>query len=383
VAEVLESGPERTGRRRRWPTVAGGLALAAVAAVLAARSGADPRPGPAPTPAPTTRVALPPPERAVIAVAVGRRAVYALVSRCDGAGVPSCGYRVHRREAATGRWGALPWQLPVRTATGGPPQLSVSPDEVVTLYTGSERDEVQSSADDGITVTTRRVTGGRPVDGIPPGGVLDVSYCLTCPDGLAVVDPRTGVVRSLAAQPPLGGLPTGVFDRQGDVIWAMSAGPGQARSAVSTDAGRSWRSVPIAPVPGSSPRLDLLAAADGSAWLVTGSYEGGPPQQFTGLRRIDGPTGQWRSVPRSGPRTVQSALAGAGGLLVVDSGGAVWRLPPAGRATRLSDPGLLRPGQLVRGPGGRLASVSPDDARNRTVLVSDDDGASWRAERVF
>jgi hypothetical protein len=379
---VLEGGSARPVRRRRWPTAAGALGLAAVAALLAARSAPDPAPRPAPTAAPT-RAAAPVPERSVVSVAVGRRALYALVARCDGAAVPTCGYQVYRRAASTGTWQSLPWQLSPRNASGVPPVIEVTGDEVVTVLTGLDGGEAQTSSDDGITVTTRRLTGGPAAAAVPAGGLLDAAYCVSCQDGITVVEPRTGRVRRLAAQPPLAGLPVGSFDRNGDVLWAVAAGAGAARSTVSTDGGRSWRVVPLPPIPGAAPLLQVVAAADGSAWLITGSFQGGPPEQLTGLRRIDGPGGRWRTLPLSGPRTIRSALAGTGGLLVIDVGGSVWRLPPDGRFVRLADPGLYRPGTLVRGPRGRLASVSPDDARNRTVLVSEDDGGTWRPEQVF
>ena len=78
-----------------------------------------------------------------------------------------------------------------------------------------------------------------------------------------------------------------------------------------------------------------------------------------------------------------SALVGERGLLLAETNGTVWRLRPTGTFGRLPDAGLLRPGGLTTGPGRVLASVSPDEAIARTVLLSYDEGETWRAERVI
>jgi hypothetical protein len=385
VADVLDTGPPRRPvRSRRWVTTAGAVALAGVAALLAARSTTPDRPTPTPAAA-TTAAAARPTGPVLVSLALGTTSAYALAADCDTPTFPVCRYQLHRR--TDGRWEPLPWRVGPRRGVGLAPAVTVSGPpgaEVVTVVTSIDPPQVYTSTDGGRTVTAHRLGTGPPIAAVPPTGVLDPGYCAGCADRIGVLDPATGRTRPLAAQPPLGTARLRSFDRVGDVVWAVGADPRATVSAVSTDAGRTWRAVPVPGRPAPNQLLRVLAGADGSAWLVSGSYLGGPPQQFSGVRRIDGPGGAWRELPaRPGPRTMQDALAGARGLLLGEVNGTPWRVPPGGGFQRLADPGLLRPAELVRGPGGRVASLSPDDANGRTVLLSDDEGGSWRAERVF
>lgn len=386
MAEVLDTGPPpRPARTRRWVTIAGGVALAAVATLLAARSDPDPAAAPAPTPttAAPTRPAGEPGEAVLVSVAVGRRAVYALASRCDTSVSPVCRFQLYRRDLGNGRWRPLPWQIGPRRGIGLAPALSVTGDEVVTIVTTIGRAQVYTSSDDGITVAERPLVPGPPVAAATTGSLLGQDYCSGCEDRVTVLEPTTGRARPLAVQPPFRGSRLRSVDRAGDVLWAVAVDRQRTTTAVSTDAGRSWR---LVPVPGrSSPNQLLLVVAgrDGSAWLVAGSYLGGPPQQLTQVRRITGPGGAWRTLPEQVPRTMRSVLAGERGLLLAEANGILWRLSSDGRFRRLPEPGLFRPGELVTGPGGEVVALSPDDANGRTVLLSYDEGETWRAEQVF
>ncbi|CAA9257982.1 MAG: hypothetical protein AVDCRST_MAG41-2268 [uncultured Corynebacteriales bacterium] len=369
---MLDTGPPRRPTRRRWVTTAGALVLAVVAAVLAARSttgrSADPAPAPARRPV-------------LVSVAVGPAAVYALAARCDGT-VPACDYQLHRRAAGADRWDPVPWRIGPLAGAGPAPTVTVSGAGAVTVVTAIDPPQVLRSTDDGRTVVSRPLRPGPPVAALPADGVLRIEPCDGCADRLTVVEPATGLARPLATQPPLGRYVLRSVDRAGDVVWAVAVDRRSTAGAVSTDGGRSWRAVPVPGPSSPNQQLRVLAGADGSAWLVAGPYTGGPAQQFTGVRRIDGPAGRWRQVDRSGPQTVRSVLAGRRGLLLVETNGAVWRLPPGGRFARLPEAAPYRPGDLVAGPGPILASISPDDATGRIVLLSDDEGGTWRAEQV-
>lgn len=382
MADVLDTGPVRPVRRRRWLTVLVSVAVAGTAATLAARSGGDPappRPSPSPTPTPVADPG-PPPGRSVVTVAVGEHAAYALVGDCDPADPASCTYQLHRWHLDGSGWTALP--LRTRRGGGAVPTLSVAGD-VVTVVTGAEPALVHTARDGDRDFAVHQVRPGPAVAAIPAGALLGTPFCGTCPDRLAMLEPVTGLVRPLATQPPFpGGTRLRSYDRAGDVVWALASGPRAVATAVSTDAGRSWRAVPV---PGLIPRaqsLQVLAGRDGGGYLVAGSYLGGPSNQLAAVWRIDRPDAGWRQLPRPAPRTVASALVGERGLLLAETNGTVWRLQPTGAFGRLPDAGLLRPGVLTTGSGRVLASVSPDEAIARTVLLSYDEGETWRAERV-
>jgi hypothetical protein len=383
VADVLDTGPPRRPvRPRRWVTTAGALVLAGVAALLAARSTSDRATAP---PAPTTSAPAPraAEEEGVLSVAVGTRAAYAVSGRCESTASPVCGYRLHRRELPDGRWRPLPWSVEPRRGIGLAPFVTVTGDEVVSLVSLIDPARILTSTDDGGTVTAHRIVRGPPVAALPADGVFVPDLCGGCENQVAVVEPATGRSRPLAVQPPLGGGTLRSADRVGSVVWVVAARPQGTTTAVSTDAGRTWQ---VRPVPGRTnpnQQLRVLAGRDGSAWLLFGSYLGGPPEQLAGVRRIDGPGGRWGELDRSGPQTLGSALAGQQGLLVVETNGTVWRRPAAGRFARLPEPGPYRPGDLAGGPGGVVAAVSPDDANRRTVLLSDDGGETWTTERVL
>lgn len=385
MADVLDTGPPRPPTRsRRWVTVTGAVVLAGVATLLAARSDPDPDPAGTPAPPPTTAPADPADRATLVSVTVGTRAVYALASRCDTGADPVCRYQLHRRSLGDGRWGPLPWEIDPRPGAGPTPVVGVSGDEVITVVASIDPPQVHVSTDDGLTVTVRPVVPGPPVDALSATAVLDPGTCASCVDRITALEPATGRVRLLAGQPPLGGAQLRSVDRSGDVVWVAGAGPGRtATTAVSTDGGRTWRTRPVPGTVGPNQQLQVVAGRDGSAWLVSGSYLGGPARQLTGVRRIDGPGGTWRALPDPEPTTMQSVLAGDRGLLLVEVNGTVWRTASDGRFRRLPDPGLLRPGTLVGGPGREVVSLSPDDATARTVLLSYDEGESWRAEQVF
>lgn len=389
--DVISGAPPRGGgarRPRRLAVVGGTVALAAVAALLAARSAPDrpERPVAVPTLAPAPS---PGPDGApsVVTAAVGQRAAYALVASCGVQIVHECSYQVWRRDVGGERWEALPVATQRRTTTGLSAQLYVSGDDTLTVVDDLSGRLLRRDDSTPPTGAAGLLRAGPPVAAVTGDGIL-TAECARC-TGLTVLEPGTGRWRPLAAQPPLGRASLRSYDRRGQVIWAVGTSEDAVASAVSRDLGRSWRSVPVR---GLAPPLDSLrvsVAPDGGAYLL-GGRDGRPEilNEFSELWQVTDPVrAQWRRVtPATRPRSALSMLVGSRGLLIGEETGEVWRLQPTGTLSRLPDATAdgqpVRPGYLSSGPSGLLVALPYADGSPGTVLVSSDEGETWRSEQV-
>jgi hypothetical protein len=363
VAEVLSGGNgDRPVRPRRWLVAGGVLALAAVVAVQARRDD----PGPAALPP----IAAIPPQTSVISVAVGGRWAYALVSVCDTRILHECDYRVHRRSVSAAGWQPLAMHVGGRTTTGLDFALRVTADDRVALIERNGR--VVFSPDGGTTVRTARLRRGPPAVGMPAGAILADGLCDRCDEQITALDPATGEVRPLAAQPAFRGFGLRLARAGATVLWAAQIGPYSAATAVSRDGGRSWRSVPLGRGLLQTGPVVLATGVGGDAYLVGRRDDA----QLPDVRRIDGPGGTWRRLsPPTGPVAAYSAVVDERGLLVGDFDGKAWRLRSDG--TFLELPGA--PGLLAGGAGRVLAGLPSAPG---TVQLSYDGGLTWRVEQV-
>lgn len=367
-ADVLSGGDGRP--RPRWVAVAGIALIVLVTVVLAVRAGSG-RPAP-PVPAPSARATGGAP--GVVAVAVGAGWVYALVSTC-GPGAPrACAYQVHRRSVGGGGWTAQPLVTEPRAAAGVVPMLAVSGDDVVTVLEPATSGRLHSIV--GGVAAGHPLAPGPPVDAVPADGLVDPGYCATCGDRVTVVEPATGRLRPLRQQPfPDGRLRS--YALRGDVLWAVSTTATGARSAVSTDRGRTWRERPIRGLAPDIETLQLVTGPSGPAYLLTGAGD-----RLVGVWSTQGPGGAWELLPGPIPRGARSALVGERGLLVADPGGTVWLLQPTGAFTSLADPGPTRPELIATGPSRVLAATLRGRIPDRLVLTSNDEGETWRVETI-
>jgi hypothetical protein len=365
--DVLSGGPDSPPPSRRW--LVAGIVLALVLGVPALVHTAR---GRAPAPVGPVRPAAGQPTQStqstqsvVISVAAGSHYAYALVAHCGTRILHDCDYRVHRRDLLQPGWDPTPLRVTGRTTTGLDVTMRVTPDDHVLLLTGNS---LQVSADGGDTVRTVHLRDGPPVDALPAGGVLASELCPTCADAVTVVDPATGELRALRSQPALGGLAMRLARADGDVLWVAQLGPRRGSTAVSTDRGRTWRTVPLGPGMVLTDPAVLVPIPGGGAYLV-----GRRADDLPDVRRVDGPDGDWRRItPPKGPATAYSAVVDARGLVVGDGTGRAWRLGQDGRFAAL--PGT--PGYLT---GGRVLLGLPSTPG--TVQISYDGGLTWRSER--
>jgi hypothetical protein len=364
MADVLSGGGGGPAHPGRWLA---GLAVVALALGIPAllRSGPD-----APAPDRAVTVVAPPTRSTVVSVAVGTLYAYALVSTCDGRIVHECDYRVHRRDFRGPGWRRLELHVAGRTTTSLDVTLLVTPDDRVTLVDGTGA--VHASADGGDTITTTHLRAGPPVAAMPRGSVLASGLCESCDTTVTVLDPVTGELHRLAAQPAFRGFGVRLARADGPVLWAADIGPGGAATAVSGDAGRSWRLVPLAPGLVLTAPVALAPRPGGGAYLV-GRRAG---SQLPDVRRIDSPAGSWRRfTPPTGPVSAYSAVTDERGLVVGDGDGRAWRLMGDGSFLELA----TTAGFLAGGPGRVLLGLPPTPG---TVLLSYDGGVSWKAEHV-
>jgi hypothetical protein len=266
-------------------------------------------------------------------------------------------------------WQPLPLHVTGRTTTGLDVTLRVTPDDHVLLVEGGT---AQVSADGGGTARTVHLRPGPAVAAVPPAGVLASGLCETCDTVVTALDPATGELRPLAAQPDFTGFGLRLAQAEGDVLWVVQVGRTGGLTAVSADRGRSWRTIPLAPGLVCTDPVVLASIPGGGAYLVGRRADNRPD-----VRRIDGPDGSWRRLtPPRGPNAAYSAVVDARGLLVGDGNGQAWRLQPDGAFAAL--PGV--PGYLAGGGAARVLVGLP--SAPGTVLLSYDGGTTWRSERV-
>jgi hypothetical protein len=388
---VGDDAPRRwaaAGRRRRWVTILGGVVVAALAAVTAARSGPEPRPAvPEPQLPPVAVVDLGPP---VVSLAVGPRAAYALVGLCDGPEqARTCSYRILRRSVGGGGWVSRPLVAPELVVAGFSARVFVTGEDTVTVVDAPVGGRAYVSQDGGVRFTARTVRPGPPVAAVPAAGILDLGLCPTCADRLTVLDPATGLLQPLATQPPLRqGAPVRALAVQDGVLWAVGGAGPAASTAVSTDRGRTWRARPVPGLRLPAEVVRVAATPAGEAYLLVGR-DSRPDvlNEFSELWRVDGPDGTWRpATPEPRPPSALSVLAGERGLLVSDESGTVWRRQPDGTMSRLPDAvvdGQPRgPGALISGRGRLLLGHPVDGPAPGLLLVSTDEGETWTAERL-
>ena len=384
-------GPRRsTAARRRWAGIAGTVLVAAAALGLAARSLPEPAATPPPT-APT--VVLAEPIRFVADVAVGTEFAYVLLGSCVGPEeTRQCRYGVLRRSIAGGGWTATAMETgPVAGATG-PARLFATPDDRVTVVDQPTVGNVHASPNGGDTVTVHALSQGPPVAAVPPGGVIELGLCESCLSRLTVLEPATGRLRPLARGPRLGtNVGIRAFAASGSVLWVLGDGGSRLISAVSLDAGRTWR---VLPVGGAGAPAEVAAlASDGGrgAYLLVGrAVLPDVRSEWSELWRVGDPArpgAAWRPLPPIvRPRSAVGLMVTQRGLLVQAEGGALWRLGPDGQPRELPpievDGVPVHPGRLAAG-GRMLLGVLPrSETAPPAVLVSDDDGETWRVERI-
>jgi hypothetical protein len=384
-------GPRRfTAARRRWTGIAGTVLVAAAALVLAARSLPEPVATPPPT-APTPHFAEP--TRFVADVAVGTEWAYVLLGSCVGPEeTRQCRYRVLRRGVAGGRWTATAMQTgPVAGATG-PARLFATSDDRVTVLDQPTVGNVHASPDGGDTATVHALSEGPPVAAVPPGGIIELGLCESCLSRLTVLEPATGRLRPLARPPRLG---TNVGIRSiagsGSALWVLGDGGSRLISAVSLDAGRTWR---VLPVGGAGAPAEVAALASdgrrGAYLLVDRAVLPDVRNEWSELWRVGDPArpgAAWRSQPPIvRPRFAVGLTVTQRGLLVQAEGGALWRLGPEGQPRELPpievDGVPVHPGRLAAGGRMLLGVLQRSDTAPQVVLVSSDDGETWRVERI-
>lgn len=380
--DLLSAGPERVRPpRRRWPAAVLAVAVAGAAVVLAARSTAE-RVEAVPTP--QTRLVPPDLLPTVVAVAVGSRWAYALVSRC---GDDSCGYELRRRELAGGGW----FPTALRTTRNDGPRVGpflYADGDLVTMVDEPDSGTVYVSADGGATVQGRPMRLADPVAAVPAGGVLDLGLCTDCQQQLTVLSPRDGELHQLGTQPPFGAGGLQAVAAAGPVLWAVSTtGRREVLTAVSPDSGRSWRAVPVAGFPTGVDNLRVSVGPDGSAYLLGARTSPAGPGPLAEVWHVDGPGGTWRKLPAApGPRGPVSVVPDGADAVVTDYLGQAWRLGPKGAVDRLPDVSVegrtVGPGVFAAGPGGVLLGTPLDDLR-QVVVLSADQGRSWSVEDVL
>jgi len=386
-----------SGRRRRGWTVAGTVLVAAAAAVLAVRSNPEPAPAATlPTSAPTPAPAPTGPRPVIVTTAVGTRWAYALLASCsDPDQLVDCTTRLHRRSLGGGGWAPVEWSTP-RTS-GIAAQLHVTPDDQVTVVDEPTAGQVYASTDGGRTVQVHRLRPGPPVAAVPPGGVLDLGSCEMCSGRLTVLDPATGRLRPLARQPAFGRT-TSIrwLATSGDVVWVLAESGETGRdlaTAVSLDRGRTWRALPLPGTAASAEVIQIFTDGGRGAYVLI-SRDARPDRrhEFTELWRIGDPAAPgaaWRRVtPARRPPTAVILVPGQRGVLIGTEDGEAWRLLADGTMRPL--PGVdyggvpIKPGIVVSGPGGAFLGLPAlqSDLSRPTLVVSFDEGESWRVEEI-
>ncbi len=111
--------------------------------------------------------------------------------------------------------------------------------------------------------------------------------------------------------------------------------------------------------------------------------------EFTELWRIEDATAGWRRITPAGhPASAVTLIAGERGVLIGTEDGEAWRLEADGtlRLLRRVDYGgvSIAPGTVATGPGRAFLGMSliQSDLPRPTLVVSFDEGESWRAEEI-
>jgi hypothetical protein len=382
-------------RRRRRAGTSLGLLVVAVVALLTAtgttrlrsdRQPATPPPGPNRTQGAS---------QTLLDVAFGTDHAYALAGVCASQDEPvTCQYVLLQSDDAGRSWYRRNHQPlpPLGEGQGFSAQLlQPTPALPLTIFDRA-RGHVYRQTERADTFDQHPLHDGPPIRMAPPGAVVLCADASSCATGtLDVLDPGTGIVAPLANQPPLG-VPTGSVsvDETGG-LWATGAEISTRdapRVAYSSDRGGSWRLLPAPPGASGVRVVTVEPAPDGrSAYLVGSRDEPGPGGRFTDLWWIGDlsrPGTAWsRITPPDLPASAGTAIALADGwLLLADPTGSSIRVSPTGRVDTvpadLVPQAPFLPHAVHRGPGRLVYALDGQGGDRLSVLVSDDDGQSWR-----
>ena len=380
-------------RRRRWSGLAGTVLVGLAAAVLAFRAGADPEAPPPPQP--TRTFDLGSPVQFVSEVAFGPATAYALVGACVGPEeTRSCRYRVLQRALTRPGWTVTAVRTGAVAGAAGLPRLFVAGDRL-TVVDQPTVGNVLTSPDGGRTMTVQGLSAAPPVPAALRGDIVDLGLCESCLDRLTVLEPRTGRLRPLATQPPLGpSVGVRAFADSAGALWALGDSGTGLVSSVSLDGGRTWRTLPLrGGGPGAAEATALAPDGRRGAWLLV-SRDADPhtTNEFSELWRVGDPTrpgAGWQLVtPARRPRSVDGLLVSAGTALIQDEAGQLLRLEPGGVLRALPPiqvDGVPRgPDVVVAGPGRLLLAIAnrPEGTGPPRVLLSRDGGRSWQLEEL-
>jgi hypothetical protein len=303
----------------------------------------------------------------VFDVTVAGNRVHALAGVC--ATIRTCGYRLLTYDGD--RWSSTPLAVP-RTAQV-PGRLLVT-GRTVSILDGS-KPGAYVSTDGGRTFRTRPARTGPPVAAVPPGLVAELGE-----RGIGVFDPGTGAWRPLAAQ-PMTGLRSVVAT--GRTLRAVARQGTALVVATSTDAGRTWTRATVTRVPYRTPELALVAAPDGSAYLVvTRPLAAGEPgvaaiwhssptwTQSADFLQQGGSTPRFSTAVATPTGGVLLADGLTGGVLSYDTGREVLLSIPPGQA---GDPPLI-PYLLRTDAAGTVAALTADGGH---LLLRRSTQVSW------
>ncbi len=379
-------------RRRRWTGLAGTVLLGAAAAVLAVRAGADPEAPPPPQP--TRTFALGPPIQLVSEVAFGPDRAYALVAGCVGPEeTRQCRYRLMQRGLGRADWTVTAVQSGPVAGAAGSARLFVDGDRL-TVVDQPTVGNVLTSPDRGRTMTVQGLSSAPPVPAVLKDDIVDLGLCDACINQLTVLEPRTGRLRPLAVQPPLGpAITVRLFAESAGALWTVGDDGPRLVSSVSVDGGRSWRTLPIGGGPGTAETAVLAPDGRRGAWLlVSRDADVHTPNEFSELWRVGDPTrpgAAWKLVtPAQRPKSVNGLLVSGGTALIRDENGQLQRLGPGGVLRALPpfqlDGAPLGPDTMVAGPGRLLLGIvnRPESTEPPRVALSRDGGESWQVEQL-
>jgi hypothetical protein len=386
-------------RRRRIGTGLGLLVLVILAAATAAGTAglrSDRLPATPPTPPPAEE-SPPSGTQLLLDAKFGPRHAYALIGACAVPDrVATCRYVLLQSADAGRTWQrrrSQPLAPPAGNAGFSAELLLAGPDRGLAILDPGH-DRVYQPTDRVDTYSQRQIRSAPPVEAIPPAAAVRTSHCegnRDCWQAVVALDPTTGIAAPLRHQPPLG-VPasSATFDDRGGlwVAGASAGGTGPPRTAYSADRGQSWRPLPVPRGPRGvlGARVYPLPSGRG-AYLIGARYDRPDVKNdFAELWRIGDPAApgaEWsRITPASRPASAMTAVGLAeGSLLFTEETGGLWRVSPTGE-THLVEADVsgtpLRPHAAYRGPGSLIYALDQPDGPALSVLVSDDDGRTWR-----